>query len=226
MAESQIDLMRMLELAQRLPMAFWSHFDKIDTEQSQPPKWNFLINKAGVQCSIFWEESTNKETEEPTLGIEEEGACQQLASNVGDNVNLSAALLEVLLAKIDDENCSDTASQKLEFLVGLTANLDAEEKSAQKRSDSPSANSKRAGSKRRKPPLNKPVDSSLKPETETKRKIMCYLPSNISENMLKNGSFPVKLQSSSSSIKPSSDCSKSNDPVSNIALKMNKDETN
>ena len=113
-----------------------SHFDKIDTEQSQPPKWNFLINKAGVQCSIFWEESTNKETEEQTLGNEEDEACQQLASNVGDNVNLTAALLEVLLAKIDDENCSDSASQKqlLESLVGLTANFDADDKSAQVRS--------------------------------------------------------------------------------------------
>lgn len=113
-----------------------SHFDKIDTEQSQPPKWNFLINKAGVQCSIFWEESTNNETEsslETTLGNEEEEACQQLASNVGDNVNLSAALLEVLLAKIDDENCADSASQKqlLETLVGLTANNETEEKNVQ-----------------------------------------------------------------------------------------------
>ena len=67
--------------------------------------------------------------------------------------------------------------------------------------------SKRAqtGSKRRKTSMNSKMAETT---TESKRKIMCYLPSNIrlNENMLKNGSLPVKSKNDKST--KSSECAK------------------
>jgi len=132
MTENQIDSMRMLELAYRLPMAFWSHFDKIDTEQDKPPKWNFLINKAGVQCSIFWEDNSAKVKNSDVSNSD------LTNGNTGEDLKdcQNAALLELLLGKIDDESATNSAGQKqlLETLVGLTSpNFETsnEEKSTQ-----------------------------------------------------------------------------------------------
>ncbi|CBY36355.1 unnamed protein product [Oikopleura dioica] len=127
MTDNQIDSMRMLELAYRLPMAFWSHFDKIDTEQNNPPKWNFLINKTGVQCSIFWEDNSAKDKLSESLDVG-----LNSVANDGEEYK-SAALLELLLGKIDDENTTNSSGQKqlLETLVGLKASFESEEKSAQ-----------------------------------------------------------------------------------------------
>jgi len=129
MTENQIDSMRMLELAYRLPIAFWSHFDKIDTEQENPPKWNFLINKTGVQCSIFWEDrskdSTNKQKLSESLGITNSNPVAN-----GNGGEETAALLELLLGKIDDESAAGQR-QLLEALVGLTNPNSEDEKPAQ-----------------------------------------------------------------------------------------------
>jgi len=198
MTENQIDSMRMLELAYRLPMAFWSHFDKIDTEQDNPPKWNFLINKAGVQCSIFWEDNSTK--------VKNSDVSNSLTNgNNGEDLKdcQSAALLELLLGKIDDESATNSAGQRqlLETLVGLTnPNFEtlSEDKSAQKPVEQ-AKNAKRAqtGSKRRKSSMN---SKTAETTTEVKRKIMCYLPSNIrlNENILKNGSLSVKSKNDKS----------------------------
>lgn len=199
MTENQIDSMRMLELAYRLPMAFWSHFDKIDTEQDKPPKWNFLINKAGVQCSIFWEDNSAK--------VKNSDVSNSDLTNGNNGEDLkdcqSAALLELLLGKIDDESATSSAGQKqlLETLVGLTSsNFETlnEEKSTQKPAEQAKpAKRAQTGSKRRKSSMS---SKTAETTTEVKRKIMCYLPSNIrlNEKMLKNGSLPVESKNEKS----------------------------
>lgn len=199
MTENQIDSMRMLELAYRLPMAFWSHFDKIDTEQDKPPKWNFLINKAGVQCSIFWEDNSAK--------VKNSDVSNSDLTNGNNGEDLkdcqSAALLELLLGKIDDESATSSAGQKqlLETLVGLTSSnfeTSNEEKSTQKPAEQAKpAKRAQTGSKRRKSSMS---SKTAETTTEVKRKIMCYLPSNIrlNEKMLKNGSLPVESKNEKS----------------------------
>ena len=114
---------RLLELAELLPLTFWRHLDRMNVQHQRKPRWNFLINQTGVQCNIFWENKSEKSSDETDSEVTLQKADDWLkAANETDPETINAddvqktiqSLLEIMT---ENSKLNSTAQEQLQKVI-------------------------------------------------------------------------------------------------------------